>query len=187
MMTNEQAGLATKLVGLVHAKELLEREIENVRAQLDVAHNGGNARTFIEGPALHIGKSRGARGPWATMTPEERSVEMKRRMAKRKDKVVVKRSSGALKGYWARMTKEERAAEMQRRILVHQGKAPSVRIAADDLERLHPRDPRSPRHAAWLKKMRKISKATWDNMTPEARQARLDSMRAAKRVNGAAA
>lgn len=175
MMTNEQAGLATKLVGLVHAKELIEREIETVRAELDRAHNGGNGRVFVEGRALDIGKKHGASGPWAAMTPEERSVEMKQRMAKRK------------KSYWARMTAEERAAEMQRRILVHQGKAPSLK-ATDGVEKLHPRDPRSPKHAAWIKKMRKASKASWEKLTAAERQARIDRTLAAKAAaNGAAA
>lgn len=162
-MTNEQAGLATKLVGLVEARELLDREIEKVRAQLDFAHNGangGNARTFVEGRALtlDIGKSK---------------------EAKKND-----RGKGA-RGYWARMTAEERTAEMQRRILVHQGKAPSSR-AAGDVNSLHPRDARSPRHAAWVKKMRKANLERWANYTPEERAARIASS-TAKARRGAAA
>lgn len=160
-MTNEQAGLATKLVGLVEARELLDREIQKVRAQLDFAHNGGNARTFVEGRALtlDIGKSK----------------EPKKNDGRGK----------AARGYWARMTAEERAAEMQRRILVHQGKAPSSR-AAGDVNSLHPRDARSPRHAAWVKKMRKANLERWASYTPEERAARVASS-IAKARRGAAA
>lgn len=181
-MTYEEAGLATTLVGLVKAHEMLGREIEMIREKLQLAQNGGNARAYLD-----IRRSDGAKGPWASMTPEERSAEMKRRMAKRGNPKVVVRKSNAtkLKGYWARMSKEERAAEMQRRILVHQGKAPSAKIEKDDVEKLHPRDKRSPRHVAWIKRMRKASKASWANLTPEARAARL-AKTGVTRLNGAA-
>jgi hypothetical protein len=76
--------------------------------------------------------------------------------------------------YWARMTPEERSAEMRRRGMVRgKSKAKTNKLTGADLNRLHPRDVRSPRHESWLKKMRAANKRTWANYTPEQRAARV--------------
>jgi hypothetical protein len=74
--------------------------------------------------------------------------------------------------YWARMTPEERSAEMTRRLMLRDKKS-AAKTAGADLDRLHPRDVRSPRHEAWVKKMRAANKRTWSNYTPEQRAARV--------------
>lgn len=181
-MNYEEAGIATMLAGLVRAREILDKEIEAMQGKLQLAQNGGGALEAVReakqrGPyrpraPLTVErefkrKSRATSGWWANMTPEERSAEMKRRYASRKDRPPTGRpagrggdhygkvSTGQAK-YWAKMTPAERRAEMQRRAKVRQKKW----AEAANVERLHPRDPRSPKHEAWLKTMSKAMKAS---------------------------
>jgi hypothetical protein len=179
-MNYEEAGIAHMLVGMVRAREVLDQEIEELRKRLDLARKGGSALD-----AVREAKARGARGPWAGKTAEERSAIIKARWTKKKAKETGTRGDqvSAQRAYWAKMTPAERKAEMQRRTEVR-----NKRWEAEaNWEKLHPRDPRSPKHAAWIKKMRKVSKAKWDGMTPAERQARSEQMRAGKHLNGAAA
>jgi hypothetical protein len=97
------------------------------------------------------------------------------------------------KNGWAGMSREERSAEMRRRQAVSRGDAPSInqrphkRAATES--RLHPRDAAHPKHAQWLKKMRRGSKKRWDGLTEAERKATVNKMVAAKReglVNGQA-
>lgn len=182
-MNYQQMGIAAMIPGMQHMIDLMQRELDSMRAQLAQAQNSGSARGFMEErkrgpgrPKLIEGnfeaddaakefqrKSRASSSFWARMSPEERSAEMRRRGARRKDRRqgrggdhYGKVSAGA-KGYWAKMTKEERRAEVQRRAEVRNKK-----WAEDaNVEKLHPRDPRSPKHEAWLKKMSRVMKASY--------------------------
>lgn len=157
-MNYEEAGIATLLAGMVRAHEVLGREIEDMRKRLQLAQEGGNALDAVREPKRS--------GWWANMTPEQRSAEAKRRYRSRKDRPPTGRPAGrggdhfgkvsaGQKGYWAKMTPEERSAEMRRRAEVRNQK-----WAEDaNVEKLHPRDPRSPKHEAWLKKMSRVMKA----------------------------
>lgn len=204
-MNYEEAGIATMLAGLVRAREILDKEIEAMQGKLQLAQNGGNALDAVRehrGPYRPRAplaaerefkrKSKATSDYWAKMSPEERSAVMKQRWADKKAKEngrggdrYGKVSAGA-KGYWAKMTPAERKAEMERRDAVRAKKW----AEAANAEKLHPRDPRSPKHEAWLKKMSKVGKAAWNKMTPEQRLARQTSMHkghAKKHVNGEAA
>ena len=68
---------------------------------------------------------------------------------------------------------EERKAEMQRRMKVHAEKAAG---------KLHPRDARHPQHEAWVRKMRRVQKAYWKNLSPDERNARQQKMHSARRA-----
>lgn len=155
-MTYEEAGLASALIGLQRAYDMIGREIENVKERLAQARNGGNAREFVEERKRPVGRP---------AKNAERAADLER----------FARKSKSVKGYWANMSAEERSAEMARRIAVHQAKiaAKAVGDIGVDVNKLHPRDPRSPRHEAWRKKMRKVNKAMWANYTPEERAARV--------------
>lgn len=148
-MNYEEAGIATMLAGLVRAREVLDNEIQTLQARLGQTTNGD---------AVREAKRRGAKGFWTDKGPEERSAIMKARWAKWKGET--QKESGAdkistgQKSYWAKMTKEERRAEMQRRAGVRNKKW----AEAENIGKLHPRDPRSPRHAEWLKTMSKAMK-----------------------------
>jgi hypothetical protein len=63
------SGMAAYLPGMVYMIELMQRELDEMRARL------GQLQGTEEGPA-------GTRG-WAGMTPEERSAEMRKRIAVR--------------------------------------------------------------------------------------------------------
>lgn len=76
---------------------------------------------------------------------------------------------------WQGMSAEERSAEMARRRAVGAAR----QAAAADVDRLHPRDPRSPRHEAWITKLRKIQKKRWTAMTPKMQKAQLAKMHGA--------
>jgi len=65
---------------------------------------------------------------------------------------------------------EERKREMARRMAAHQKKAKG----------LHPRDADHPDHAKWLRKMRRVSKRTWEKLSPAERNERQNKMRAAR-------
>ena len=96
---------------------------------------------------------------------------------------------------WTNMSAEDRSIEMKRRQAVARAKREGAVVPAEpevDVERLHPRDPRSPRHERWRKRVSKGRKRNWAEMSPRARNARLAKMAAgrsaaaAQRVNGAA-
>ena len=161
--------------GMQHMIDMMQRELDSMREQLAQTRNGGNAleavREYKRGPYRprmlltaaqeFKRKSKAVSGWWMKMTPAERSAEMKRRYASRKDHPPTGRParrgdnlSTGQSAYWAKMTKEERRAEMQRRAEV---RAKNWAKTAD-IAKLHPRDPRSPRHAEWRKTMSKAMK-----------------------------
>ena len=216
-MNYEQMGIAAMIPGMQHMIDLMQRELDAMRAQLAQAQNGGSAldavRKYKRGMPLWVEeefarKSKATGGWWAKLTPEERSAEMKRRYASRKDRPPTGRRrkdptgipsgpggdhygkvSTGQASYWAKMTKEERKAEMQRRTEVRNKKW----AEAANVEKLHPRDPRSPKHEAWLKKMSKSMKKSWNKMTPAQQLQRQNAMRVSRglapkqHVNGEAA
>lgn len=143
-MNYETLGMAGTLAGLERAMELIKAELDQIRAQLDHAQQGGNARSYVE--ERKKGRPPGSKAKTGSNgwppTPEARKKEMARRMA------------------------------------VARGEVPSVKMANRvDVDKLHPRDPRSPRNKAWKKKMRKVMKDRW------AQQHQV----AARQINGAAA
>lgn len=163
-MNYEQMGRACLIPGMQHMIDLMQRELDAMRAQLALAQNGGNALDAVREAKKKRKSPTG--GWWANKTPEERSAEMARRYLKRKDRPPTGRPaqggdhygkvSAGQKGYWAKMTAEERKAEVARRTEVRNKKW----AEEANLEKLHPRDPRSPKHGAWLKKMSRVMKAS---------------------------
>ena len=93
-----------------------------------------------------------------------------------------KRKSKTSKGYWAAMTSEQRSAEMRRRAKVAFTKKQSHADGAIDVDQLHPRDARSPRHKKWRKNVRSAQRRRWDNMSQQERTAAIDRMLAARAI-----
>lgn len=176
-MTYEAAGIAAMLPGMIHAHRLMGEEIEQLQARLAELQNGdrptrgrprnetmdeaanrlllGATEAQAEAERKFARRSRARSGWWTKLTPAERSAEMKRRYQSRKDRPPTGRPAGN-RGYWAKMTKEERQAEMRRRAEVRRKNW----AKEANLEKLHPRDARSPRHEEWLKTMSKAMKAS---------------------------
>lgn len=73
------------------------------------------------------------------------------------------------KGYWAQFTPEERVAEMRRRREVQMAN-----------KAVHPRDPRHPGHAEWLRTVGKAAKKSWAKLTPAQKRDRLAKMAAGR-------
>jgi hypothetical protein len=110
-------GLAQALPGLRRMRAVaimgMDAEIAKLEALLaqcgGIVPNGAHAKrgrppkreSAVIAAARQIEAGRGRTNQWTGMTPEERSIEMKRRVD--------------AKGYWANMTPEERSAEMARR------------------------------------------------------------------------
>jgi len=143
MTAYEEMGIAAMLPGMQHMITLMQRELDAMRA------------TLARVQARKSGE-----------TPLEEETERKHRYNP---------SSGvAQRNYWARMTPEQRRAEMKRRGMVKKGvrkpKAKASR-AKVDVSKLHPRDARSPKHAAWLETMRQGVRKRMAATTPEQRHA----------------
>jgi hypothetical protein len=173
-------------IGLAEAQRImLEEEVEADRQLLtalqaaDVLSDEPVAlapqeRKAIEGPAL-TGRSLGAQKRWKNMTPEARGKHVRKMAQARWDKKGKKaKGAAAVKAYWAKMTPEERSVEMLRRLAMRGNK-------------LHPRDKRSPKHAAWVKTMSDAQKKRYENMTVRERKQWQASLQAGReqRVNGA--
>lgn len=171
LMTYEQAGIAAMLPGMIHSWTLQGQAIEEMKQRLAFLQNGHGESKKLERPKMNISeegmkaRKRAVQGYWASMSDEERSAEMRKRFAKRKDRATPVRSGPG--GYWDRMTPEERKAEMKRRV------AKQARMNGVTLKGMHPRDPAHPGHEAWLKKMSKVGKAGWARLTPEQRAERV--------------
>jgi hypothetical protein len=161
-------GIAQALPGLRRMREVaimgMDAEIAKLEALLaqcgGIVPNGAHARrgrppkreSAVIAAARQIEAGRGRTNQWAGMTPEERRIEMKRRVnaggywanmtaeersaemalrwKKRKTQVTSNNMSKADRsklaiGYWYKMTPEERAKEMARRVAVRSGKAKS--------------------------------------------------------------
>jgi hypothetical protein len=119
---------------------------------------------------------------WAKLSPEERSIEMMRRMSKRAGRQ--KKNRVSLKGRAAiSAAQKKRWAKTKRK--------PTVKMAVlslQQLDKLHPRDSRSPRHEAWLETMRVAQLKRWGSMTKAERKARQVAMLAGRqnKVSGVA-
>ena len=108
--------MAAAIPGLQMAIDQLQETLDQIRAQL----NGEVKRGRPPGP------SQTQSAYWAKMTPEERSAEVKRRVALGRSKaappqpeeVGQDQSPSPIKNYWAKMSPRERKAEMKRRVKV---------------------------------------------------------------------
>ena len=128
-----QMGIAALLPGMVHAVELMQGQINEMKARLAALQDGAAE------PARKVGRPR--KGTTAGVTvasgwpadPEERKAEMRRRQAVAKKKAQSKaRSERARKiaqRRWKNMTAEQRA-EWQRKIEAGQRKAVEAKRAA---------------------------------------------------------
>jgi hypothetical protein len=134
-----QMGIAAILPGLTRAVEIMQSEIDSLRAMLATAAQGGriikrpgrppgihtkqrkkqahaNGSVPVPTVAMNVkGKPIRTDGPasyWAKMTPEERSAEMKRRQklaAKRSGQPTTTKSSKAARAGWAKLSKKAKA------------------------------------------------------------------------------
>lgn len=117
----EQMGCAGMIPGLQRAIDLVQAEIDRLRLRLEAAQQalaaGGQlalapARRGRPAKALATAReavNRAAGSSWANLSPAERSVEMKRRMAVAREKRKHDAISSGAKGRWARMGKKQRA------------------------------------------------------------------------------
>ena len=78
----EQMGMAALLPGMTYAIELVQKQLDEMRAQLDGIVNGDVAEPKKQGRAKGSKMADAARSGWPD-DPEERRREMKRRIAKR--------------------------------------------------------------------------------------------------------
>jgi hypothetical protein len=152
-------GLAALIPGMQHMLVLMQAQLDGMRVQLAALQGGERipSSNYFKAPGK-IGRPPGAKNKpkadnsyWDSMTPEERSAEITRRMMVRR-------------------------GEVQPTAHTAQVRARKAAAAEVDLDKLHPRDKRSPRHAAWLKKIQKVQKNAWAKLSPAERQERQDRM-----------
>jgi hypothetical protein len=104
----EMMGIAATIPGLQHAAQVIQDELDSLRARLAALQAGE------ENPQRRRGRPRGTatdgeiRSGWPA-DPEERKREMARRMAKRKQKNFRATMQEAARNVWAKMTPEQRA------------------------------------------------------------------------------
>jgi hypothetical protein len=82
--TYAKMGVAALLPGMVHMLERMQSEIDSMRAFLGVVDEHTTIAPMPKRSRPHNKKSHAVKGYWAKMTPEERQVEMARRVKKRK-------------------------------------------------------------------------------------------------------
>jgi hypothetical protein len=75
--TYAKMGVAALLPGMVHMLERMQSEIDSMRAFLGVVDEH---TTIAPMPKRSIPRSNAVKDYWARMSPEERQVEMKRRV-----------------------------------------------------------------------------------------------------------
>lgn len=123
----EQMGCAGMIPGLQRTIDLAQAEIDRLRLRLEAAQQ---ALDRMAGGQLAIPPGRRGRPPkpraalavadpasrsvaagssWANLSPAERSMEMKRRMAVAREKRKHDAISSGAKSRWARMSKKQRA------------------------------------------------------------------------------
>ena len=140
--------------GMQYAIEVLQRQLDEMRGRL--------ASMQAAGPGSPVGatpkKKGGNKYGWAGMTAEERSAEMRRRMANRK------------RTGWEGMSAGERKAEMKRRLQGRKAKAPVTDRRSVD----------HPEHDQLVDSMRKARKKAWKKKSPEQREAWIAAMKAGK-------
>jgi hypothetical protein len=104
-------GIAATIPGLQHAAQVILQELDSLRARLAALQAGE------ETPHRRRGRPRGTatdgniRSGWPA-DPEERKLEMARRMAKRKRKQFRTTMQKAARNVWAKMTPEQRNARL---------------------------------------------------------------------------
>jgi hypothetical protein len=78
--TYAQMGMAALIPGMQYMIEHMQKELDSMREYLGILQtaddDGGD-----KGPMKNPKRVKGSQGPWKDMTPEERSIEMRRRMA----------------------------------------------------------------------------------------------------------
>ena len=134
-----QMGLAAMLPGMVHMLEMMQTEVDNMRTQLAAMQGQaamGEPRRRGPGkrkPGYGYALPEGAKGltGWPA-DPEERKLEMQRRMAKWKVKQPQKESalSKQRKRAWAALSPAKRKARLAAMAAGKQKNAPVVRMAA---------------------------------------------------------
>lgn len=154
------AGMRLAIGVLREQMELLERQAHPPAvngtikpAMLRTLEKAGIELPQLPAPARRgrpPGKSRGMKGYWAKMTPEQRGAEMQRR----KDV-----TAGV-------------APARDPRTKPAQPEVPRVKLVQPN----HPRNANHPKHAEWLAKMRKANKKSWAGLTPAERRARNATM-----------
>jgi hypothetical protein len=134
-------GIAAFIPGMQRMMELMQRELDRMRAQLDAAQRGELSEEAQDGPTVRdvvrqtrtvrakLGRPRKAqaRSGW----PDD-PLEREKEAARRHGVMLAKREAG-----------EPPAAKPRREA------------------KLHPRDSNHPRHEAWLAKLRKAQKRAW--------------------------
>lgn len=148
--TYTQMGMAALLPGMQHLIELMQGELDRMRTTLEQLQSG-------EAPVKKDGRGSTY---WAAMTPEQRSIEMKKRWRDRAAKANGNAVSG---GGWDKFkTVAARSKEIKRRMKMRQkGENPRARVA------------------------RKGMKNYWAKMTPAQRSVEI-LRRKAVAANGAA-
>lgn len=136
-------GMAAMLPGMQYAVELMQRNLDDMRAQLAAMQNGDGDRELA-----------GMFAKPKRLTPEGAaaiSAAQKARWAEdgRSAPLTRERVASYQRGYWASMTPEERAAEMKRRMAKRRAKLNGG--ASPN----HPQNVNHPRHAEWLAKRKK--------------------------------
>lgn len=122
------SGMAAYLPGMVYMLELMQRQVDDFRAQLARMQNGMQGLPDKE---------------------EDRPVPWSDPAKKKRRKTAA--------SYWAKMTKAERSEEMRRRMAVSAARAAKERKARETIKerKPHPRDADHPDHEAFLAKLRR--------------------------------
>jgi hypothetical protein len=169
-----QAGIAAFLPGFQYAVELMQSQLDQMRAQLNGLQNEDAPRR---------GRPKNPKVP-PRGTEAYRAYDRERQRQKRKQPPVASgelnaRGTPLKQGYWATLTAEQRSVEMKKR----------QRVAhARKNEHLHITDPRNPNHQAWLESLSAARKKDWEKLTPAQRKERLAKLaagRAAKKGKAA--
>ena len=112
--TYEQMGIAALLPGMQHALEIIQGQIDHMRARLAELQGGEAAPRKVGRPKKTV-NSPAAKSGWPD-DPEERSREMKRRQAVAREKRAAAAKGASAKRRWAKMTvkqRREHLAKMQ--------------------------------------------------------------------------
>lgn len=189
-------GLRQSIQGLESTEAWVQTELAEQRlklAALERRAGGASLPLRIERPMAALEpapvkkqrKGYAKNNYWDKMSPEERSIEVKRRLSMRTSRKKKRHASpegrevisAAQKARWAK-TKRQPTVKM----------ALDNKLTLSERLKLHPRDKRSPKHAEWLETMRQAQLKRWGNMTKAQKSARQAAMRVPHqaKVNGVA-
>jgi hypothetical protein len=152
-------GMAALLPGMIHMLELMQKQVDDFRAQLAALQNG----TFTASPARPRDRVKSKRGRLPGPRPEAGTGEL------------TARGTPLKASYWATLTAEERRAEMRRRakVAARNGRPmknfPQMKPGAiSDMDKFRA-------------KMRRAAKKSWAVLTPAQRTERVARMRAGRK------